>query len=302
MKDCNNKKCNDNVIIRKPNWLKIRLYSSESYSEVSKIVSENSLHTICSSGKCPNMAECWSRGTATFMVMGEICTRKCKFCATMSGKPLPLDENEPKKLARSIMLMNLKHAVVTSVDRDDLSDGGAEHWRRCVMECRSSNPDTSIEVLIPDFDGNTKNIDTILSAKPHIVGHNIETVRRLTPQARSRAKYDTSLSVISHIASKGFMAKSGIMVGIGESEQEVLETIDDLKSAGCSLLTIGQYLAPTKGHLLVDRYVTPEEFDRYKEHALSIGFEYAECGPMVRSSYMAENAAKKVRLNLKDLL
>lgn len=301
MKNCNHKNNDGNVIIRKPNWLKIKLHNTDEFSKVAQIVSQHSLHTICSSGRCPNMAECWSRGTATFMIMGDICTRKCRFCATKSGRPLPLDDDEPVKLARSIKLMNLKHAVVTSVDRDDLSDGGALHWSECVQEIRKNSPETTIELLIPDFDADNGLLDIVIKSSPDIIGHNMETVRRLTPTARSRAKYDTSLEVLRYLSGSGARTKSGIMVGLGETTEEIKETINDIYDTGCRIITIGQYLQPTKEHLAVERYVTPEEFISIKEYALERGFGYAECGPLVRSSYMAENAVKKLNLNLSTL-
>ncbi|MFI3263283.1 MAG: lipoyl synthase [Rikenellaceae bacterium] len=288
------------TILRKPDWLKIKLHNNEEFSKVSEIVSSNALHTICSSGKCPNMAECWSRGTATFMIMGDICTRKCKFCATKTGLPLSLDVNEPEKLARSIKLMKLKHAVVTSVDRDDLVDGGAEHWAACVRAVKTLMPNTTLELLIPDFDAKKSLIDIVVDSKPDIIGHNIETIRRLTPSVRSRAKYDTSLEVLSYLESRGVRVKSGIMVGLGETKEEVLETLRGLRTAGCHIVTIGQYLRPTFDQLAVERYVTPEEFEQYKTYAYEVGFSYAECGPLVRSSYMAENALKKTKINLRN--
>ena len=280
---------------KKPDWLKIRLHNNEGYSQVAHIVREHGLHTICSSGRCPNQAEGWRRRTATFMILGEICTRSCKFCATASGKPLPPDSDEPRKLARSVSLMGLKHCVITSVDRDDLPDGGASHWAASVRSVRESNPDTTIEVLIPDFDGKEELIDIVLASAPDIVGHNIETVERLTPQVRSRAKYGVSLNVLKHIAGRGATAKSGLMLGLGESEAEVLATMDDLLENGCRILTIGQYLRPTLKHLPVAQYVTPEKFAWYKEEALRRGFTYVESGPMVRSSYMAERAMQRCR-------
>lgn len=301
MKNCNHKIDNNSVKIRKPDWLKIKLHNNEEFAKVLEIVSSNALHTICSSGKCPNMAECWSRGTATFMIMGDVCTRKCRFCATKTGKPLPLDVNEPEKLARSIKLMNLKHAVVTSVDRDDLLDGGSLHWANCVKSVKILSPTTTLELLIPDFDANTSLIDVVVDSCPDIIGHNIETVRRLTPSVRSRAKYDTSLEVLSYLSSRGVRTKSGIMVGLGETKSEIFQTLDDMRDAGCHIVTIGQYLRPTLEHLAVERYVEPKEFDEYKEYAYKIGFLYAECGPLVRSSYMAENALKKVKVNLNEL-
>ena len=288
--------------IAKPDWLKIKLHQSKEYSFVSNVVKEHGLHTICSSGKCPNMSECWSRGTATFMILGNICTRACKFCATETGRPLDVDINEPTKLARSIRLMKLKHCVITSVDRDDLEDGGAEIWRQTILAIRNEAPDTTIEVLIPDFDGKQELLDIVLSAKPDIIGHNIETVKRLTPNVRSRAKYDVSLSVIRYLKENGATTKSGLMLGIGENEAEILETLQDLKNNGCEILTIGQYLRPTLKQLPVEEYVTPEQFAKYKEEGLKIGFSYIESNPLVRSSYMAENAilSTKKRVNLGD--
>ncbi len=287
-------------VVRKPDWLKIKIQSTDDYSFVSKIVENNGLHTICSSGKCPNMAECWSRGTATFMILGNICTRSCRFCATASGRPLPVDVSEPQKIANSIYLMKLKHCVITSVDRDDLEDGGAHIWAETVKAIREKNPNTTIEILIPDFDGKTELLDIVIASAPDIIGHNIETVRRLTPSIRSRAKYDLTLSVIKYLADHGAIAKSGIMVGVGESDQEVIETLRDLRSNGCEIVTIGQYLQPTKQHLDVDRYVHPDIFDSYKAEGEKMDFSYIESSPLVRSSYMADkavNSAKK-RLNL----
>lgn len=293
----------DNKHVRKPDWLKIKLHQSKEFSFVSGIVRDHGLNTICSSGKCPNMSECWARGTATFMILGNICTRACKFCATETGRPLVVDINEPTKLARSIRLMKLKHSVITSVDRDDLSDGGAQMWKQTILAIRKESPETTIEVLIPDFDGREDLLDIILSANPDIIGHNIETVRRLTPSVRSRAKYDVSMSVLRYLNEKGAVVKSGIMVGIGESDNEVVETLSDLHQNGCQLLTIGQYLRPTMRQLPVDRYVTPEQFTEYKERGLEMGFSYIESAPLVRSSYMAEKAllSCKKRVNLRDL-
>lgn len=283
-------------LIRKPEWLKIKIENTKEFAFVSKVVSDNNLHTICSSGKCPNMSECWNRGTATFMILGDICTRNCKFCATKSGKPLAPDAAEAVKLARSVSIMKLKHCVITSVDRDDLSDGGASHWVECVNEVRKMNPQTTIEVLIPDFDGDHELLDRVVECGADIFGHNIETVKRITPQVRSRAGFDRSLNVLKHLASKGVVVKSGLMVGIGETDDEVFETLQELHENGCSVVTIGQYLQPTLQHLKVQRYVTPETFALYKEKALEIGFEYVESAPLVRSSYMAERA---VNLNKK---
>ncbi|MDD2287689.1 MAG: lipoyl synthase [Bacteroidales bacterium] len=273
---------------RKPSWLKIKLSSGENYPKVKNIVEQNHLHTICSSGKCPNIGECWSKGTATFMIAGEICTRSCKFCATLSGKPLPLDNNEPKKIANSVKLMGLKHCVITSVDRDDLPDKGAEHWAETIREIRRLNPETIIEVLIPDFDANKEWLDIVFEAKPDILGHNMETVKRLSNQVRSRAKYGLSLDVLKQAREYGLIAKSGIMVGIGEREEEVIELMKDLRGVGCQLFTIGQYLQPTTNNIPVEEYVTPEQFEKYKKIGLELGFDHIESGPLVRSSYMAE--------------
>ncbi|MFI3321423.1 MAG: lipoyl synthase [Rikenellaceae bacterium] len=280
---------------KKPDWLKIKIENRAEFAFVSKIVAENNLHTICSSGKCPNMSECWNRGTATFMILGDICTRNCKFCATKSGKPLEIDQNEPVKLARSVSLMKLKHCVITSVDRDDLKDGGASHWVKVVEKVKELNAQTTVEILIPDFDAYFSLLEIVAASKADIFGHNIETVERVTPLVRSRASYEKSMKVLSFLASKGLRVKSGLMVGIGETNQEVRTTLQDLYDNGCRILTIGQYLQPTKAHIEVDRYVTPEEFDSFKEWALEIGFDYVESAPLVRSSYMAEKAMINLR-------
>ena len=275
-------------IKRKPDWLKIKLHGGENYVKVKQIVEKHHLHTICSSGKCPNMGECWSRGTATFMISGNICTRSCKFCATNTGKPLPLDPNEPSKLAESIKLMGLKHCVITSVDRDDLEDKSANHWANTITEVRLQNPEVVIEVLIPDFDANTTLLDIVLNAKPDIAAHNVETVERLTPNVRTKAKYRTSLDVIKYISQSGITSKSGIMVGIGETENEVIQTMKDLVEVGCTIFTIGQYLQPTINNIPVEEYINPVQFDAYKKIGLELGFKYVESGPLVRSSYMAD--------------
>ncbi len=272
----------------KPEWLKVRIKGGEAHGEVVRIVEENGLHTICESGRCPNKADCWSRKTATFMVLGEICTRTCKFCATNSGKPLPIDPAEPEKVASAVALMGLKHAVITSVTRDDLADGGAEHWRAVVEAVRAKNPNTKIEVLIPDFGGNVALLDIVLAARPDIVGHNLETVKRFTPEVRSRARYDVSLGVLRHIAASGAVAKSGLMVGLGETAEEVLTAMDDLREAGVSSITLGQYLQPTRAHLQVVEYVTPAMFEFYRQAAADRGFTRVSSGPLVRSSYMAD--------------
>lgn len=274
--------------IRKPEWLKISISANAKYAETKKIVDTHKLHTICSSGRCPNMGECWGKGTATFMICGAICTRSCKFCNTCTGKPLPLDENEPANVAESIRLMKLNHAVITSVDRDDLEDLGASHWTKTLLKIKEINPETTIEALIPDFQGKKDLISQVISARPDILSHNMETVRRISPMVRSVAKYDTSLNVIKLISESGITAKSGIMVGLGESKDEVLQTMDDLLEAGCKILTIGQYLQPTHMHYPVAEYITPEQFCEYKTIGEKKGFQTVESGPLVRSSYHAE--------------
>ncbi|TWV14727.1 lipoyl synthase [Bacteroidaceae bacterium HV4-6-C5C] len=283
--------------VRKPEWLKIRIGANERYSDTKRIVESHSLHTICSSGRCPNMSECWGRGTATFMIGGEICTRSCKFCNTLTGRPHILDPKEPTHVAESIALMKLSHAVITSVDRDDLQDLGAEHWVNTINEIKRINPETTVEVLIPDFQGKEELVAMIINAKPEIISHNMETVRRITPLVRSAARYDTSLKVLKQIAESGSTAKSGIMVGLGETPSEVEELMDDLANSGCSILTIGQYLQPTHKHYPVKEYITPEQFLRYKELGLSKGFAEVESGPLVRSSYRAE---RHIRFHKKD--
>ena len=274
--------------IRKPEWLKISISANAKYAETKKIVDTHKLHTICSSGRCPNMGECWGKGTATFMICGAICTRSCKFCNTCTGKPLPLDENEPANVAESIRLMRLNHAVITSVDRDDLEDLGASHWTKTLLKIKEVNPETTIEALIPDFQGKKDLISQVISARPDILSHNMETVRRISPMVRSVAKYDTSLNVIKLISESGITAKSGIMVGLGESKDEVLQTMDDLLEAGCKILTIGQYLQPTHKHYPVAEYITLEQFREYKTIGEKKGFQTVESGPLVRSSYHAE--------------
>jgi len=273
---------------RKPDWLKIKLPKGYNYNHLKQIVAGQGLNTICSSGQCPNMGECWGAGTATFMIAGEICTRSCKFCATKSGKPLPLDPAEPFKIAQSIQLMNLKHAVVTSVDRDDLKDGGAEHWAETIREIKRINPGITIEVLIPDFDDRKELINLIAESGPDIISHNLETVERLTPLVRSRAKYQTSLNVIQKISETGKVSKSGIMLGLGERREEIIKTMDDLVKRGCEIFTMGQYLQPSKAHLEVSEYIHPDEFAFLKEEGLRRGFRIVESAPLVRSSYHAE--------------
>jgi len=278
----------ENLHRKKPDWLKIQLPKTDDYAKVKTIVDSHKLHTICSSGCCPNVGECWGAGTATFMILGDICTRSCKFCAVKTGKPNPIDWNEPENLAKSVQLMKLKHCVITSVDRDDLEDGGAKLWAAAIKKIKELNPLTTMEVLIPDFNGNKEHIQIVIDAKPEVISHNLETVRRLTPDVRSKAKYDTSLEVLKYIAASGIVAKSGIMLGLGETEEEVIQVMDDLISVGCSVFTIGQYLQPTKQHLEVKEYVTPAQFEKYRQIGVEKGFKFIESSPLVRSSYHAE--------------
>jgi lipoic acid synthetase len=260
----------------------------ENYSMVKHIVVENHLHTICTSGNCPNIGECWNSGTATFMILGDICTRACKFCGTKTGKPLPPDTHEPERLANSVKAMKLKHCVITSVDRDDLKDGGASFWAETIRKVKDINPGITMETLIPDFDGREENIQMIIDAAPEVISHNIETVRRLTPLIRTKAKYDRSLSVLRYISQSGTRAKSGFMLGLGETEEEIVTTIRDIYDTGCRILTIGQYLQPGFDHMEVVEYVTPEAFEKYRKLSLDLGFTFVESGPLVRSSYHAE--------------
>lgn len=278
--------------LRKPDWLKVNFGANERYTNTKRIVDAHCLHTICSSGRCPNIGECWGRGTATFMIGGNICTRCCKFCNTNSGRPLPLDKEEPLHVAESIQLMKLNHAVITSVDRDDLPDYGAAHWVETIQKIKELNPQVTMEVLIPDFMGKPELVAQIIDAGPDVISHNMETVRRLTPAVRSVATYDRSLQVLKLVAESPIPAKTGIMLGLGETIAEVEETMDDLLAAGCSILTIGQYLQPTRKHFPVQEYVTPQQFAAYKETALAKGFKMVESGPLVRSSYYAERALK----------
>ena len=281
-------------VLKKPDWLKIRLHRTAEYADVQRIMERHGLHTICTSGMCPNKAECWSRRTATFMILGEICTRNCRFCATRSGRPLPPDPSEPGEVAQSARLMQLRHIVVTSVTRDDLPDGGAAHWAATVRAVRKENPDATIELLIPDLDANSALLETVLASGPDIVGHNIETVERLTPVVRSRAKYRTSLETLRCLNRQGVVTKSGLMVGLGESDDEVLQTLHDLREAGVRIVTLGQYLRPTLEHYPVAAYITPEQFDRYRREALRMGFSYCASAPLVRSSYLADEAMRAV--------
>ncbi len=274
--------------IRKPKWLKVKLPTGENFKKVRGLVDEHKLHTICESGSCPNMGECWGEGTATFMILGNICTRSCGFCAVVTGKPLPADLAEPSRVAESVKLMQIKHAVITSVDRDDLEDGGSIIWSATVRKIRQESPNTTLETLIPDFGGKWNNLQRIIDIAPEIVSHNLETVRRLTKEVRIQAKYDRSLDVLLRLKKGGMRTKSGVMLGLGETEEEVLETMDDLRSVKVDILTLGQYLQPTPKHLAVQEFITPEKFEEYKEIGLKKGFRFVESGPLVRSSYHAE--------------
>lgn len=272
----------------KPSWLKVKLPTGEAYRKVREIVSENKLHTICQSGNCPNMGECWGAGTATFMILGNICTRSCGFCSVATGKPEAVDPFEPLRVAKSVKLMGIKHCVITCVDRDDLSDGGAEIWVQTIRKIRELSPETTMETLVGDFQGNWENLRRIIDEAPEIVSHNLETVRRLTKEVRVQAKYDRSLEALKRISDSGIKAKSGIMLGLGEKQGEVLEAMEDLRKSNVSILTLGQYLQPTKEHLPVVEFITPDAFAAYKEEGIRMGFRYVESGPLVRSSYHAE--------------
>jgi len=275
--------------IRKPAWLKIKLPKGENFLSVSHAVNENRLHTICKSGNCPNQAECWEKGTATLMILGNTCTRNCRFCAVDHGKPLSPDPEEPARVAEAVKLMHLKHCVLTSVTRDDLPDGGAALWAETIRKIKEQNPQTTIEALIPDFNGNEEALQTVIGSRPEILSHNLETVERLTPEIRNRAQYRRSLAVLRYISQAGVTAKSGIMLGLGEKEEEVLKTMDDLLNVGCSILTLGQYLRPSLRNIAVAEYVHPDVFEKYRTEGLAKGFRFVESGPLVRSSYHAEN-------------
>ena len=273
---------------KKPSWLKVKLPIGKEYSHVRDVVDNHKLHTICESGICPNMGECWGAGTATFMILGNICTRSCGFCAVATGRPSSVDLKEPENVAESVRLMGIKHCVITSVDRDDLPDGGSIIWAETIRAIRKSNPETTMETLIPDFQGNWENLQRVIDVRPEIISHNLETVRRLTKQVRIQAKYDRSLEVLKRIKSSGIRTKSGIMLGLGETNDEILESMQDLLTSGVDVLTLGQYLQPSKQHLQVVEYITPEIFAEYKMIGLDMGFKYVESGPLVRSSYHAE--------------
>lgn len=274
--------------MKKPKWLRVKLPTGENFKKVRSLVDEHKLHTICESGSCPNMGECWGEGTATFMILGNICTRSCGFCAVKTGRPDDVDIYEPGKVANSVKIMGVKHAVITSVDRDDLKDGGSEIWVQTVKAIRHQSPGTTMETLIPDFAGNWENLQRIIEVAPEIVSHNLETVRRLTKQVRIQAKYDRSLEVLFRLKKGGMRTKSGVMLGLGETEAEVIETMEDLRSVNVDILTLGQYLQPTTRHLPVQEFITPEQFDIYKELGMKMGFRFVESGPLVRSSYHAE--------------
>lgn len=273
---------------RKPEWLRVKLPVGEEYRKVRELVTGHKLHTICESGNCPNMGECWGAGTATFMILGNICTRSCGFCAVATGRPKEVDTGEPERVAHSVKLMRVKHCVITSVDRDDLKDGGSGIWADTIRAIRNYSPGTTLETLIPDFQGNIENLDRVINEKPEIISHNLETVRRLTKLVRIQAKYERSLEVLKRISTTGNRTKSGIMLGLGESHEEVIETMTDLHIAGVHILTLGQYLQPTPKHLPVVEYVHPDRFAQYREIGMQMGFRYVESGPLVRSSYHAE--------------
>ncbi|MBN1820851.1 MAG: lipoyl synthase [Prolixibacteraceae bacterium] len=282
---------------RLPRWMKMKLPKGANYSKVKNLVETHGLHTICTSGNCPNIGECWNRGTATFMILGDICTRNCKFCGVKNGKPLPPENSEPDRIAGSVKIMGLKHCVITSVDRDDLPDLGASHWATTIRAVKNINPETKIEVLIPDFQGKNELIQKVTDSGPDVISHNLETVERLTPEIRSAAKYRRSLDVLKYISGSGNIAKSGIMLGLGETRDEVLKTMDDLLEAGCSVMTIGQYLAPTLIHIPVKEYIHPDVFQEYKETGIKKGFAFVESHPLVRSSYRAENHVMAGNIN-----
>ena len=273
---------------KKPDWIRVKLPTGKKYTELRSLVDKYKLNTICTSGSCPNMGECWAEGTATFMILGNVCTRSCGFCGVQTGRPSAVDWAEPEKVANSIKIMNIKHAVITSVDRDDLKDMGSIIWAETVNAVRRISPQTTMETLIPDFQGNTRNIDRIVKVAPEVVSHNIETVRRLTRKVRVQAKYDTSLEVLHYLKEAGIQrTKSGIMLGLGEQEEEVMEALHDLRKANVDVVTIGQYLQPSKKHLPVQQFITPDVFKKLEVFALDLGFRHVESGPLVRSSYKA---------------
>jgi len=273
---------------KKPDWLRVKLPVGKEYRKVRQLVDEHKLHTICESGNCPNMGECWGAGTATFMILGNICTRSCSFCAVTTGRPLPVDWDEPNRVADSVKLMGVKHCVITSVDRDELKDGGSIIWAETIKAIRRESPGTTLETLIPDFKGVWENLDRVIAERPEVVSHNLETVRRLTRQVRIQAKYDRSLECLRRISEAGLRTKSGIMLGLGEKEEDVVEAMQDLRNVGVHVITLGQYLQPSKAHHPVIDWVTPQQFDKYRDIGMEMGFKYVESGPLVRSSYHAE--------------
>lgn len=275
-------------VVKKPNWLRVKLPTGENYRHVRNLVDQHKLHTICESGNCPNMGECWGEGTATFMILGNVCTRSCGFCAVATGRPEAVDWDEPQRVAEAIHLMKVKHAVLTSVDRDELKDGGSIIWHNTIKAVKSLNPDTTLETLIPDFKGKAEDIQRIIEAAPEVVSHNVETVERLTRQVRIQAKYRRSLEVLKVLKQGGMRTKTGLMLGLGEAKEEVLQTMQDLRNSGVDVITLGQYLQPTKKHLPVIRFVHPDEFAEYREAGYNMGFDYVESGPLVRSSYHSE--------------
>lgn len=273
---------------RLPHWMKTQIPGGKQFNRVKTLIQEQKLNTICSSGKCPNRAECWDAGTASFMILGNKCTRNCRFCDVPNMIPDAPDWDEPKRLAQTIKTLTLKHCVITSVARDDMPDGGAAFWAETIRVVRSVNPDVTMEVLIPDFDATPADIQKVIDACPEVISHNLETVRRLSPKVRDRARYNRSLSVLKQVAESGIVPKSGIMLGLGETREEVLQTMDDLRAVGCRVMTLGQYLAPSEHHLKIEAFVTPETFRYYKEEGLKRGFSFVESTPLVRSSYHAE--------------
>ncbi|MBN9399017.1 MAG: lipoyl synthase ['Candidatus Kapabacteria' thiocyanatum] len=273
---------------RRPEWLKVRAPGGEDYARVKSMMRTKALHTVCEEARCPNITECWNAGTATFMIGGDTCTRSCGFCAVKTGRPMPMDDGEPLRVAEAIQAMNLKHAVITSVNRDERKDGGSELWAATIRESRKLNPDTTMEVLIPDFKGNMENLQRVVDAHPDILAHNTETVPRLYRRVRPQGKYHWTLALLEEAKRQGMRTKTGIMLGLGETPEEVVQTMKDLVAVGTDILTLGQYLQPTKNHLPVDRFVHPDEFARYKQIGLEMGFDYVESGPLVRSSYHAE--------------
>ncbi|MDY7109677.1 MAG: lipoyl synthase [Planctomycetota bacterium] len=281
---------------RKPSWIRAKAPGGEGYRQMKGLVDRNRIHTVCEEASCPNLGECWARGTATIMILGDICTRSCGFCNVRTGRPLPPDPAEPRRVAESLALMNLTHVVITCVDRDDLPDGGAAIWAETIRRCHELCPKMSVEALIGDLKGDTADLDVIIDAQPEILAHNMETVRRMHPAVRPQARYDRSLDVLRHIRERGLVTKTGLMVGIGERDEEVLELMDDLRAtADIEILTVGQYLQPTRNHLPIDRWVTPEQFEMYRAEGLKRGFRVVESGPLVRSSYHADEQAAKLK-------